>query len=97
MNNKRVWTTKDGVDIPVRKMTDTHILNTFRMLYRKGDTSFDYECIRQETARRRLRPIKSGFIAEVDVFNRKSRIEAYNDEQQIWNEMLSGDGYKDFI
>lgn len=97
MNNKWVWTTKDGVDIPVRKMTDTHILNTFRMLYRKGDTSFDYECIRQETARRRLRPIKSGFIAYGDVINRKYYIQECEAEESIWSEMLSGDGYKDFI
>ena len=97
MNNKWIWTTKDGVDVPVRKMTDSHLLNTFRMLYRKGDTSFDYECIRQEVARRRLRPIKSGFIAEIDVLNRPYYIQKCEEEEHIWSEMLSGDGYKDFI
>lgn len=97
MNNKWVWTTKDGVDIPVRKMTDNHLLNTFRMLYKKGDTSFDYECIRLECKRRRLRPIKSGFIEKIDVWNRPYNVQQFEEEQQVWSEMLSGDGYKDFI
>lgn len=31
-----IWTTRDGTKIPVRDMTDSHLLNTIRMLRRSG-------------------------------------------------------------
>jgi hypothetical protein len=36
-----VWITKDGRRIPVKEMSDEHIVNTIRMLRRKGGVTVD--------------------------------------------------------
>lgn len=33
---KTVWVTSDGIQVPIRKMTNSHLLNTIRFLRRRG-------------------------------------------------------------
>ena len=35
--NEIVWTTKEGKRIPINKMTDTHLINTIKMLEKEVD------------------------------------------------------------
>ena len=37
----RTWITKDGRKIPVSEMTDSHLLNSLRMLLRGGNGCFE--------------------------------------------------------
>jgi hypothetical protein len=36
-----IWVTKDGREVPIKEMEDEHLLNTIRMLRRKGVVSTD--------------------------------------------------------
>jgi len=35
--NKDIWTTIEGEPIPVKEMTDSHLMNSLKMINRKGD------------------------------------------------------------
>ena len=37
-----VWTTKVGFDIPINKMTDTHLANTIAMLEKYEEEEWEY-------------------------------------------------------
>lgn len=39
--NKRIWTTKDGIKIPINKMSDIHLLNTLKYLEKRGKQVFE--------------------------------------------------------
>jgi len=37
-----IWTTRDGREIPVTEMTDSHLVNTYKWLKRQRDTATKY-------------------------------------------------------
>jgi len=37
-----IWTTKDGVEIPITEMTTSHIENCIKMMERSGNTQSLY-------------------------------------------------------
>lgn len=39
----KVWTTKEGREIPIRTMEDSHLLNTIRMLKRNFPVVIEVE------------------------------------------------------
>lgn len=61
---KRIWVTQDGREIPVRKMSDSHLKNAYKMMVRKGFVSpatFDFYL---------LGPMPSGEMA-LDAYERE--------------------------
>lgn len=95
-----IWITKDGKWLKICEMDDRHLLNSFRMLYRIGaedETNYNYKNLKQEIYKRKLRPIWNGYIESYIKEARNEFIEGYREHSRIIEEMLSGDGYKDFI
>lgn len=97
---KRIWTQKDGTRTPIRKMTDTHLINSFRMLFRQGKciyTDNNMELLQQEIYRRRLTKQKNQMTTIYDKIDRENNRGDWLRHFQIMEEMFQGDGYKDFI
>ena len=42
-NGDIVWTTKEGNQVPIKDMTDTHLVNTINMLERKSIEELELE------------------------------------------------------
>lgn len=42
-NGNIVWTTKEGNQVPIKDMTDTHLVNTINMLERKSIEEIELE------------------------------------------------------
>lgn len=42
-NGDIVWTTKEGNQVPIKDMTDTHLVNTINMLERKSIEEIELE------------------------------------------------------
>lgn len=42
-NGSIVWTTKEGNQVPIKDMTDTHLVNTINMLERKSVEELELE------------------------------------------------------
>lgn len=42
-NGDIVWTTKEGNQVPIKDMTDTHLVNTINMLERKSIEELNLE------------------------------------------------------
>lgn len=42
-NGNIVWTTKEGNQVPIKDMTDTHLVNTINMLERKSVEELELE------------------------------------------------------
>lgn len=42
-NGDIVWTTKEGNQVPIKNMTDTHLVNTINMLERKSIEELNLE------------------------------------------------------
>ena len=57
----KTWITRDGREVPVREMTDSHLANSIRMMRRGGTGCFGemapmaLEMLETEERRRRLR------------------------------------------
>jgi len=41
---KRTWTTKDGRKIKIKELSNTHLINIYKMLARKHDKAIDAAC-----------------------------------------------------
>ena len=46
-NGSIIWKTKDGKEIPIKDMTDEHLLNTINMLgkIKEAQDNADYDCL----------------------------------------------------
>ena len=46
-NGKLIWRTRDGKEIPIKDMTDEHLLNTINMLekIKEAQDNADYDCL----------------------------------------------------
>lgn len=42
-NGDIIWTTKEGNQVPIKDMTDTHLVNTINMLERKSIEELELE------------------------------------------------------
>ena len=54
---KRIWTTKDGQDIPVKKMSDSHLQNAYNMMFNRGitrDVHMEFGWLEDEMRSRKL-------------------------------------------
>lgn len=60
--SKYVWTTKDGTQIRVRKMTDSHLVNAIRFLRRNAEVAQQHDISNAES----LASMLSGEIASDD-------------------------------
>lgn len=55
-----IWVTRDGREVPVREMTDSHLVNSLRMMLRGGSGCFEgmageaTEMLARETVKRGL-------------------------------------------
>lgn len=46
-NGNLIWRTRDGKEIPIKDMTDEHLLNTINMLekIKEAQDNADYDCL----------------------------------------------------
>ena len=70
-----IWTTKSGQEIPVIKMTDSHLINTINFINRNANPTTEkwFDTLRNEAIRRKLStPAKSQYFecdaSEVDLY-----------------------------
>jgi hypothetical protein len=88
MRNRRTWLTSDNETINISDMTDNHLFNTFKMLYKQGcnrrDT--DYANIVDECYKRKMKPVsKLSLTDRIRHYNNK---DWWNEEQQIFSEII---------
>lgn len=57
-----IWTTKDGDEIPLSKMTTSHICNCIRLLESRGKFKHKwYQIFKSELERRRANKLETSF------------------------------------
>ena len=61
------WTTREGVKIRVRNMTDNHLINTLNMLNRSAPAGEDwFDALKLEADRRKLESPEKSMYFECD-------------------------------
>ncbi len=88
MRNRRTWTTNNGEELNISDMTDTHLFNTFRMLYKKGCNRRDpdYANIVDECHKRGMKPFQ--MLEQQDRQMHKKNKGWWNEEQTIFSQII---------
>ena len=93
--NRRTWTTKEGKEINISDMTDTHLYNTFLMMYREGSNrrDTDYANILDECHKRGMKPISNA--PKMDKIQHNYNKYSWSEEQDIFSDIIQSN-YFDF-
>ena len=83
----KIWTTKDGVDIEINKMTDKHLINAYLYLYRRGHLD-EAECddLLQEMTARGIQIIRH--IETKDMEKHLENRDDFLTDMEAWESVL---------
>jgi hypothetical protein len=95
MKNRRTWLTSNNETINISEMTNSHLFNTFKMLYRQGCTrrNQSYADIVDECYKRGLKPVSQ--LSKEDREKHFRLKPEWEEEQDTYNFIIHSN-YLDF-